>query len=65
MLELVVARTALEMMGYAAEIASVRAHTWGGVVVDAVVTDAEPKVVESVLPGARWEPGCGGFRAFF
>jgi hypothetical protein len=66
MLELVVARTALEMMGYRAELAhGVRAHSWGGLVVDAVVTDAEPKVVASVLPGARWEPGFGGCRAFF
>lgn len=66
MLELVIARTALDMMGYRAELAQgVRANTIGGIVVDAVITDAPPKVVVTVLPGARWEPECGGKLAFF
>lgn len=66
MMELLVARMALNMMGFQAEIAhGVRASSWGGVVVDAVVTDAEPKVVATVLPGARWEPMTAGQRAFF
>lgn len=66
MMELVIARTALNMMGFQAEIAhGVRASSWGGIKVDAVVTDAEPEVVDSVLPGARWEPMAAGQRAFF
>ena len=65
-MELLVARMALRMMGYEAEIArGVRATTIGGIRVDAVVTDAPPKVVVTVLHGARWEPECGGCRAFF
>lgn len=66
MMERLIARTALNMMGFQAEIAhGVRASSWGGIKVDAVVTDAEPKLVDSVLPGARWEPLSGGQRAFF
>ena len=66
MMELMVARMALQMMGYQAELAQgVRATSIGGIKVDAVVTDAPPKVVATVLPGARWEPECGGQRAFF
>jgi hypothetical protein len=65
-MELLVARMALRMMGYEAEIAvGVHATSIGGMRVDAVVTDAPPKVVATVLPGARWEPECGGQRAFF
>lgn len=65
MLELVIARTALNMMGFQAEIAhGVCASSWG-VTVSAVITDAEPKLVASVLPGARWEPMAAGQRAFF
>lgn len=65
MLELVIARTSLNMMGFQAEIAhGVRASSWG-VTVSAVITDAEPKLVASVLPGARWEPMAAGQRAFF
>lgn len=66
MMELVVARMALEMMGFQAELAQgVHATSIGGIKVDAVVTDAPPNVVVTVLPGARWEPECGGKRAFF
>lgn len=66
MLEVVVAQTALNMMGYEAEVArDLRAHSWGLTVPWAVITDAEPKVVASVLPGARWEAVCEGLRAFF
>jgi len=65
MKELVVAREALGMMGHAAEVARVRAWQWGGIAVDAVVTDAPPEVVAAVLAGARWEPMPGGRRAFF
>lgn len=66
MMELMVARMALQMMGFRAELAQrVHATSIGGIVVDAVVTDAPPKVVVTVLPGARWEPECGGQRAFF
>jgi len=46
MLELVIARTALNMMGFQAEIAhGVRASSWG-VTVSAVITDAEPRLVD-------------------
>ena len=66
MLEVVIARTALNMMGFEAEVAEgVRAHSWGVTAPWAVITDAEPKVVASVLPGARWEPMACGLRAFF
>lgn len=66
MMELMVARMALEMMGFQAVIAQgVHATSIGGIRVDAVITDAPPKVVVTVLPGARWEPECGGQRAFF
>lgn len=66
MMELMVARMALEMMGFQAVIAQgVHATSTGGIRVDAVITDAPPKVVVTVLPGARWEPECGGQRAFF
>lgn len=44
-MELMVARMALQMMGYQAELAQgVRATSIGGIKVDAVVTDAPPKV---------------------
>lgn len=66
MMELVIARTALNMMGFQAEIThGMRASSWGGIKVDAVVTDAEPDLVACVLPGARWEPMTAGQRAFF
>ena len=66
MMELMVARMALEMMGFQAVVAhGLRATSIGGIKVDAVVTDAPPEVVVTVLPGARWEPECGGRRAFF
>lgn len=54
MLELMVARMALNMMGYDAEIQE-GVHANGNRV-NAVVTDAEPKVVATVLPGARSVP---------
>jgi hypothetical protein len=66
MLELVIARTALNMMGFSAEVAlGVCAASWGGIKVDAVVTDAPPEVVANVLSGARWSPVAAGQRAFF
>lgn len=65
-MELISARAALGMMGFEAEVAHrLRAWSWGGVAVDAVVTDAPPEVVGLVLAGARWEPMAGGRRAFF
>lgn len=65
MMELVRAREALGMMGHAAELVRVRAWRWGGIAVDAVVTDAPPEVVAELLAGTRWEPMPGGRRAFF
>lgn len=66
MMELVVARAALGMMGFEAEVAhGLRAWSWGGIAVDALLTDAPPEVVGLVLAGPRWEPLVGGRRAFF
>lgn len=66
MMELVVARAALGLMGFEAEVAQgLRAWSWGGIAVNALVTDAPPEVVGLVLAGARSEQMTGGRRAFF
>lgn len=54
MMELVMAREALGMMGHEARLERVPAWTWGLRAVDAVVTDAPPEVVALVLPGTRF-----------
>lgn len=65
-MELVVARAALGMMGFEAEIAhGLRAWSWGRIAVDALVTAIPPEVVGLVLAAPRWEPVVGGRRAFF
>lgn len=56
---------ALRARGFSADLARVRAWSWGGLAVDAVVTDAPPEVVGGLLVGTRWEPMAGGLRAFF
>ena len=56
---------ALRAMGFSADAAKVRAWSWGGLAVDAVVTDAPPEVVCGLLPCTRWEPMAAGLRAFF
>ena len=56
---------ALRARGFSADLARVRAWSWGGVAVDAVVTDAPAEVVSGLLVGTRWEPMAAGLRAFF